>query len=522
MLLNKVKEVIKLVKNYAHFKKTKGVDTLVVNGEPFLALAGEIHNSSASSLEYMNANVWPKLENLNLNTVIIPVYWEIIESIEGRYDFAHVANIIDQARKNNKKIILLWFGLWKNGMSTYVPEWIKKNREDYPFIESKYGEQIYSVSPMSAKAVEKNSLVFGELMAFINRYDSSEQTVIMVQIENEIGSLGTDFDYGSNQVELLDSMIPKEVEEFSNQTGTWNQVFQKNSKEYLMAYYYAKAIEKNASLGHEKHPIPYFVNAWLEKKPSRAGEYPSGGPIGRLIPFWKKVAPSIAAFAPDIYVSNFDEVCDEFAKEQNLLIIPEARQDRDTVSNLIYGMGKYNLVCFAPFGIEDISDAAQIHSDSTLQTLSIDADAFDPEGTAELLSEAYCLLEGLTPLIIEKRGTNQIHAFSKETNANRGENIELAKCEIRINFKPFTKGIAKSAGMIIELSKEEFVLLGINISLTLQSKRKIYENIGIITLEDGKFENNKWIRNRILNGDDRYDISIENTPKLLRFKYHIF
>ncbi|WP_325123448.1 MULTISPECIES: DUF5597 domain-containing protein [unclassified Enterococcus] len=152
----------------------------------------------------------------------------------------------------------------------------------------------------------------------------------------------------------------------------------------------------------------------------------------------------------------------------------------------------------------------------------MDADAFDPEGTAELLSEAYCLLEGLTPLIIEKRGTNQIHAFSKETNANRGENIELAKCEIRINFKPFTKGIAKSAGMIIELSKEEFVLLGINISLTLQAKRKIYGNIGIITLEDGKFENNKWIRNRILNGDDRYDISIENTPKLLRFKYHIF
>lgn len=254
-----------MVTDYPHFNKINGVETLVVNSEPYLAFAGEIHNSSASSLEYMNLNIWSKLEELNLNTVLLPIYWEMIESTEGQYQFEYVANIIDQARENNKKVILLWFGLWKNGMSTYVPEWMKKNREDYPFIESKYGEQIYSISPMSGKAVEKNSLVFGELMAFIKSYDSSEQTVLMVQIENEIGSLGTDFDYASNQVELLDSMVPADVESFSNQTGTWNQVFRENSKEYLMAYYYAKAIEKNAALGHEKHPIPYFVNAWLEK-----------------------------------------------------------------------------------------------------------------------------------------------------------------------------------------------------------------------------------------------------------------
>lgn len=511
-----------MVTDYPHFNKINGVETLVVNSEPYLAFAGEIHNSSASSLEYMNLNIWSKLEELNLNTVLLPIYWEMIESIEGQYQFEHVANIIDQARENNKKVILLWFGLWKNGMSTYVPEWMKKNREDYPFIESKYGEQIYSISPMSGKAVEKNSLVFGELMAFIKSYDSSEQTVLMVQIENEIGSLGTDFDYASNQVELLDSMVPADVESFSNQTGTWNQVFRENSKEYLMAYYYAKAIEKNAALGHEKHPIPYFVNAWLEKKPSRAGEYPSGGPIGRLIPFWKKIAPSLASFAPDIYVPNFDEVCNEFMSPQDVLIIPEARQDIDTVSNLIYSMGKYNLVCFSPFGIEDIADAGRILSDSTLQTLSIDADAFDPQGTSELLAEAYLLLQGLTSLIIEKRGTNQIHAFSKETNANRGENIKLAECETRVNFIPFTKGIAKSAGMIIEISEEEFIVLGINISLTLQSKMDMDKNVGILSLEDGKFENKKWIRDRILNGDDRYDITIGNMPKLLRFKYHVY
>ncbi|WP_255321329.1 DUF5597 domain-containing protein [Enterococcus casseliflavus] len=207
---------------------------------------------------------------------------------------------------------------------------------------------------------------------------------------------------------------------------------------------------------------------------------------------------------------------------QDVLIIPEARQDIDTVSNLIYSMGKYNLVCFSPFGIEDIADAGRIHSDSTLQTLSIDADAFDPQGTSELLAEANLLLQGLTSLIIEKRGTNQIHAFSKETNANRGENIKLAECETRVNFIPFTKGIAKSAGMIIEISEEEFIVLGINISLTLQSKMDMDKNIGILSLEDGKFENKKWIRDRILNGDDRYDITIGNMPKLLRFKYHVY
>jgi hypothetical protein len=98
-------------------KNINGIESLVIDGKPFLALAGEIRNSSASSSNYLKENVWENIEGLNLNTVLAPVYWELIEQEEGDFDFSSIEYLIDDARQYNKKLILLWFGLWKNGLS---------------------------------------------------------------------------------------------------------------------------------------------------------------------------------------------------------------------------------------------------------------------------------------------------------------------------------------------------------------------------------------------------------------------
>ena len=48
---------------------------LLVDGKPYLALGGELHNSSASSPEYMKP-IWDKLEAMHVRTVVGTASWE--------------------------------------------------------------------------------------------------------------------------------------------------------------------------------------------------------------------------------------------------------------------------------------------------------------------------------------------------------------------------------------------------------------------------------------------------------------
>ena len=81
----------------------------MVNDMPFLLLAAETHNSASTSDEYM-LNVWEKLDELNGNTVLVPVPWELIEPQEDYFDFSLVEKVVNDAREHNIKLVLLWFG----------------------------------------------------------------------------------------------------------------------------------------------------------------------------------------------------------------------------------------------------------------------------------------------------------------------------------------------------------------------------------------------------------------------------
>src|SRR5438045_977366 len=105
--------------------QTRGdTQQLVVDGKPFLILGGELGNSSASSATYM-APHWSRLKAMHLNTVLAPVYWELIEPTEGKFDWSSLDALLRDARAHDLKLVLLWFGAWKNSMSTYVPSWVK-------------------------------------------------------------------------------------------------------------------------------------------------------------------------------------------------------------------------------------------------------------------------------------------------------------------------------------------------------------------------------------------------------------
>src|SRR6266545_8348338 len=136
-----------------HLRQQGAVLQLIVDGNPFLVLGGELGNSSSSSLEYMRP-IWPKLVALNLNTVLVPVYWELIEPVEGKLDFTLVDGLIQEARKHGLRLAPLWFASWKNSMSCYAPAWVKTNQQRFPRAEDKAGNGLEILSPFSQENLD--------------------------------------------------------------------------------------------------------------------------------------------------------------------------------------------------------------------------------------------------------------------------------------------------------------------------------------------------------------------------------
>jgi len=114
-----------------HLEKRDGMTKLIVDGRPFICVAGELANSSSSDEETMKA-AWPRLAAMHLNTILTPVSWDFIEPEEGKYDFWMVDYQIQAARANHLRLIFLWMGSWKNGMSTYPPRWVKADQDRFP------------------------------------------------------------------------------------------------------------------------------------------------------------------------------------------------------------------------------------------------------------------------------------------------------------------------------------------------------------------------------------------------------
>ena len=495
-------------------KYTDNTAMLHINGEPFIALAGEVHNSACSDIVYFRNHILNKLDDIHINTLLIPVYWELVERNAGIYDFKLLEEILQDLRKKNLKVILLWFGLWKNGMSTYVPEWMKLDRETYPFIKDEKGNQIYAITPLCDQAIEKDVEAFAHLMQFLHDFDSDEHTVIMVQIENEIGVLKASRDFQDIAENKYNEIIPEELQTLFKKKGTWKEVFEEESHEVFMTYHYAKAIEKIAKRGKEIYPLPFMVNTWLKKTFEKAGDYPSGGPNQFQYQLYRYLAPSLDLCTPDIYVDNFIEICDIYAK-QDVLAIPETRQDIASISHCIYVFSAYPCICYSPFGIEDFVGDDIFNEDSVMKMLGIDKAAFHPEGSLPYLNQIYNDLEMMLPLLLKYRGTADIYPYLQQFDENHIE-FQIDGNHVDVSYLKKSKEQLDSAGFIINTGKEWFIY-GVESKITITNP--IYQ-IGIIALEEGCFKDGKWKRTRVLNGDERYVIYIGNKPKLLRIVIH--
>lgn len=486
---------------------------LMVHRKPYIVLGGELSNSTATTMQNMKP-VWPKLKALNLNTVLIPVYWELIESKEGVYDFGLYKNLILECRKQNLKIVFLWFGAWKNSMSSHVPAWIKLNQEKYPRSKDQNGKSQEILSAFSENVFTADKRAFEHLMSFIKNADQLNQTVIMVQVENEIGMLPSARDHQELADRAFHDSVPKELIDYLQSkreklvpelyhlwktngfksTGTWEELFGKglHTDEIFMAYYYSKFANRLTAAGKKIHPIPMFVNAALNRPGREPGQYPSAGPLPHLMDVWKASGKDIDLLTPDFYNPDFTYWCDLYTIQGDPLLVPEHVFDNTVAAKALYSIAHYNSLGFSPFSIESKSK---------------------PED--EPLSKMFLMIHNLTSILFTNPKDGILLSKKEQEYVLKIGKYEFTcKHDYTLSWTPGarTEDWPLAAAAIIQTKENEFFIAGTGVVITFKNNENPDLHTGILKAEEGQFENGKWKVMRHLNGDQTHQGRHVNIP----------
>jgi hypothetical protein len=500
-----------------HLRKQGTATQLIVDGKPFLALSGELSNSTATSVEYMKL-VWPRLVASKVNTVLAGVSWNQIEPQRGKFDFSVLDGVIQGARLHHMRLMLLWFGSWKNGLSSYAPDWVKKDFERFPRAQMAGGRSIELLSVFADANREADARVFAALMRHIKAVDGQQHTVVMIQVENEVGMNGDTRDRSPVANQAYAAPVPKELMDYLQQhkntlipefrqvwesagsqtSGTWEEVFGKGvaTDEIFMAWYYAHYIDRVVDAGKAEYPIPMNVNAALPRtstiadlaakgrEPGRAGNiFAIGGPMDDLMDVWRAGAPRIDIFSPDVYSDrDFVAWCARYSRSGNPLFIPETRNNME--AKAMYMFGRHDAVGLSWMGVER-------------------SPAPDPE-----MVRGFDLIAQLAPLIAKHQGDGTMSAvlFGADDPPQKIQvgnyTLEVSRMRPRVAPGAPAPPPGFAAAIFIATGPDEFYAAGTDVSVTFSPNTPGPEHAGLGTVEEGTFIDGRWIPSRQIAGDE--------------------
>ena len=477
---------------------------LIVGGKPYLILGGELGNSSAGTAAQADS-ILPRLASLHVNTVLMPVAWEQIEPAEGNFDFEILDHWIDVARQQHLHLVLLWFGSWKNGVSSYIPEWVKQDPRRFPRAESADGEQLEILSTLGTESLHADSAAFSALMKHLEEKDGNDQTVLMVQVENEVGYLGHGRDRstaanrlfeGAVPVQLIqdlqrnrDSLSPELRTHFNPAGKTWRDVFGDASDEVFMAWNYARYIQSVAEAGKREYLLPMYVNCQLPAPGERAGEYPSGGPHPYYLDVYRVTASSIDFYSPDIYWPNFEYWIDRYRFGGNAVFVPEARMD-SAPFNALYAYGEARAFGFSPFAIESVQQST------------------NAESAAPNIAEVYDVLSQLSDMLVARQASGDTRALVLHKDSPRPTRTialggYLFEAALSRSWPARTLATDDGAMIAIQSRPNEFYIAGSGLTISFERDPDADNKLsGIASIEEvSRGADGAWTTLRRLNGD---------------------
>ena len=528
-----------------HLAKKGSATQLIVDGKPFLALAGELHNSSSSSVTYMEP-IWPKLAAIHVNLILTPVSWEQIEPEEGKFNFTVLDGVLKQARASGLRVGLIWFASWKNGVSTYPPAWVKSDVERFPRVRNEAGQTLEILSTLSTANRDADAHAFAALMRHVRAVDSQNHTVVMIQVENEVGVLQDTRDRSPMANEAFNGPVPKDLMEYlqhhkdtldpdfrkvwedagAKTAGTWEEVFGAGKPkglqipvrtltppmteaehetewrklhwpvdEIFMAWNYSRYVNYVAQAGKAEYNIPMYVNAWLQQRDHAwPGTYPSGGPLPQVLDVWRAGGNALDMYSPDIYVAEFEELCARYTRNGNPFFIPESAGDDRGAANIFTAFGSYNSMGYSPFGIENPNVIA-------------------PDSA---IAKAYEFLSRISPMILEHQASATIAGVTLDkTHPTREVKIKLGGYTLQFGFaRPWgaAQALDYTGAIVMQTGEGEYLIAGkaVTVSFSADSSSadpsssdpKAQVTTGLASVQELVFSGGRWVPGRLLNGDE--------------------
>ena len=488
-----------------HLQKHGTATQLIVDGKPFLARAGELSNNAATSVGYMQP-IWPNFVEAKLNTVLAGVSWAQVEPQEGKFDFSVLDGIVRDARNHNLRLVLLWFASYKNGSSSYPPDWLKKDFERFPRVQVAGGKSIEMLSPFSDANRDADARAFAALMRHVREIDGRQHTVIMIQVENEVGMPSDSRDRSTVANQAFAGPVPKELMDYLQAhkdtlipelrqvwqaagfktAGTWEEVFGKGvaTDEIFMGWNLARYVGRVAEAGKAEYPLPMYMNVWTYGfEPVRA----SGAPMPDLMDVWRAGAPRIDMYSPD-NATNFVVMLAKYTQSGNPLFIPEESPGVEGAARSLYAFGRHDAI-----GYSRMSGGVD-----RLETPDKD------------LIGSYDLIAQLTPLILEHQGNGTMSAVLLGPN-DPPQKVQAGNYTLEATFLG-SRRVGPSAtapepppragAIFIATGPDEYFAAGNGLTVTFSPNTPGPPLAGLASVEEGTFVNGRWVPARRLAGDD--------------------
>jgi hypothetical protein len=484
-----------------HLQQVGHIRQFFVDGHPFIILGGQVGNGSGFP-DRMAAAI-PKLLALHANSVEFPVYWGSIEPTEGQFDFSGLDQIIDQLRAAGLRGIPLWFGTYKNGAMDYVPTWVKSDTTRFPRVIDPAGNPIRVLSPHGQATLDADCKAFAALMRHLKQIDSDKHTIILVQVENESGLLGSPRDFSAAGTKLFEDPVPPAlISALNKQPGAWTDVFgSRMANEAFAAWSVASYINTVAGAGKAEYALPMYVNCWMGGSGTndrflefdRPGDsYPSGGPVTEMIDVWKAAAPNIDVIGPDIYHQSpiiYRTILGRYTRPDNPLMVVETGPGMVFARYCFYALGDFSAIGFTPFGID-----------------SGDAERFSDMGNN------FRVLGSAVQTIAQLQSAGKLQAAVEE-DAIPGKMLYFDHYDILVRFRPPARnsgqppaatGASVLSGRVLvgELTQDEFLIAGFDAALDFKpSLGSPFTGAQFLKVEAGKYDRDQWTPTRQIVGN---------------------